>query len=317
VSWASHTPILLSCIFLSAYFSGVETGAYCVNRLRLRYRTEKRERPARILTGLLDRIDLLVPTVLIGTNLASYVATGVVTKMLESEWKTTVALTPILFIFGEVLPKEIFRSRADTLAYQAARSVKAFTWLFYPVSLGLRGVIRLMSRLTGEEGTLHTLDVSPARLRFTFAQGAEAGVLTAYQDEIVRNVIGLRDVRVRNVRIPLKEVVVADNATTPEGLVELAREVGYSRIPIWQGRRHNIVGVVHLFDVLAEDRPGVTIRNYLRDVPRISPNASIYQALDTLQSSHIPMGVVEQDGRAVGIVTVTDLVETIVGELED
>ena len=316
--------ILGTCILFSAYFSGVETGAYSLNRLRLRYRTEKGSARAAILTRLLSRMENVVTTVLLGNNAAAYGATLVVTGMFESllgspvqsEIATTLVLTPVIFVFAEVLPKEIFRSHADTLLYRAARSLQVVTWVFYPLSLSLRALIRLLGKLIGEEGAGHPLEVSPARLQFTFAQGTEAGVLTRYQDEMARNIIGLREVRVRNAYIPLETVAVAANTIDREAFLEIPRKHRYSRIPIWQGRKSNLIGVVHVFDVLAEDRPGLTIRNYIRPVPRISPDASIYQALLTLQSSHTPMGVVAETGDAMGIVTVKDLIEEIVGELE-
>lgn len=324
MNWTSEFIILGACILLSAYFSGFETGTYTLNRLRLRYRTEKGESPARILTGLLSRLETLVCTILLGNNVVAYVAALVVTGMYEawlhhpvrSEIATTLTLTPVLFVFAEVVPKEVFRSRADTLVYLAARSMRVFTWIFAPFTVALRGLIHLFGRVIGEEGKVHTLEVTPARLRYTFAQGAEAGILTPYQDEMARNIIGLREVRVRDVFIPLKKVTLANNAVDHDRFLELAKRSRFSRIPIWQGRKTNIIGVVHVFDFLAEDRPGLTIRNYVREVPRIAPEASVYQALLTLQTSRTPLGIVAKDGRALGVVTVKDLIEEIVGELE-
>lgn len=323
VSWIANIVILIACILLSAYFSGVETGAYTLNRLRLHYRTEKGDGSARILTGLLSRMERLVCTILLGNNVAAYVAALVVTGMYEawlhhpshSEIATTMTLTPVLFVFAEVVPKEIFRSRADTLLYLAARSMRVFSLVFAPIVLALQGTIRLSGRLIGEEGRVHTLEVTPARLRYTFAQGAEAGILTPYQDEMARNIIGLRETRVRDVFIPLRKVTMAANALDHEEFLDLAKGSRFSRIPVWQGRRTNIIGLVHVFDFLAEDRPGLTIRNYVREAPRIAPDASIYHALLTLQSSRTPLGVVARNGEALGIVTVKDLIEEIVGEL--
>ena len=266
-----------------------------------------------------------MPTLLLGTNVASFLATGVVTSYIElrlhdpvrSELVTTALMTPVLFVVGEMIPKEIFRSRADVLMYQVSSTLRLFTWALYPAAQTLRAITWMISRFLGGEGATHTLEVTPARLSFAFSQGTEAGVLTPYQDEIARNIIRLRKVRVSDVYLPLKEVTTAANALGRQGFLELARECRHSRIPIWQGRRTKIVGAVHVFDVLAEDRPGLTIRNYIRETPEIPPDASIYQALLTLQSSHTPLGIVEKNGEALGIVTVSDLLEEIVGDLDD
>ncbi|MCZ6688873.1 MAG: CNNM domain-containing protein [Planctomycetota bacterium] len=324
MSWSAHLAILGGCLLLSAYFSGSETGAYSLNRLRLRYRVGQGERSARVLTDLLSNMEILVSTILLGNSVMAYLATVVVTAMFDSvlrnpvrsEVATVLVLTPVFFVFAEVLPKEIFRNHADTLLYSAARSLRWMTWIFYPLTLTLRVVIVLIGKLIGEEARSHTLEVSPARLRFTFAEGAESGLLTEYQDEIVKNIFDLREVRVRDVFIPLKRVKVTDNTLGKDAFLEFARLNRFSRIPIWQGRKTNIVGAVHVFDVLTEDRPGLTIRNYIRETPRIPPDASIYQALLTLQASRTPLGVVVRNGEALGIVTVKDLIEEIVGELE-
>lgn len=324
MTWVTNIIILLSCILLSGFFSGSETGVYTLNRLRLRFRMEKGSGSARILTGLISQMETLVSTILLGNNVVAYVAAVIVTAMFESllhhpvqsEIATTLVLAPVLFIFAEVLPKEIFRSRADTLTYHAARALKLCVWISYPATIALRGIIRLLGALIGEEARTHTLEVTPARLLFTFSQGAETGVLSRYQDEMARNIIDLRNVRVRDVFIPLDRVTLADNAIDRDGFLDLAKEVAFSRIPIWQGRRTSIIGVVHVFDVISEDRPGLTIRNYIREAPRIRPDASIYQALLALQTSRSPLGVVARDGNALGIVTVKDLIEEIVGELE-
>ncbi|MEZ6183729.1 MAG: CNNM domain-containing protein [Planctomycetota bacterium] len=307
----------------SALFSGVETGAYRFNRTRHRIRVAEESRAAKLVSALTGDMTSFVIVCLIGTNLFNVLVSFSTTAFLESlqlgnpELVATLTVAPLLFLLGEVAPKELFRRHPNRLLYAFAPPVAVFAFLCRPATWLLRQVTRLL-RLFGlnpdddERGLL-----AQQRLRQAISAGAAGGTLTDYQERLAGNIFSLHGRTAEHVMVPLRDLDTIEVSTELEAAQGYVRQRGRTRYPVYKNRVDAVVGVITLYDLLFEERPGLTVRNYVEDVLRVPPDEGVAQVLLRMRQARSKLAVVERGGQALGIVTLKDLVEEITGELAD
>ncbi len=329
---------LLLCvafIVLSGFFSGAETGLYCANRLRMRLAAYRNKPGARRLQKLFDDQAGLLFTTLIGTNAANYLAPVCLTVVLLStstanmseelrdsierraELLTTLILTPIVFIFGEIVPKNLFQSHADRYMPRIA------VWLG-----GFHGVVRLMgiawlqrkiseliargSRLSAESGSAFHTRLGMYKV---IRESAEEGALSPTQVFMLERIPTLHALRVATVMTPRSRAVMLEARATRYEIEKVVQNSPYSRMPVYRGTRHQVVGIIHVLDILTGESE-MPLDDYARPPIRLSHDLPVIEALTMLQRSRRRMAIVTDKGdRFLGLVTVKDLVEEIVGEL--
>jgi len=309
---------------LAGLFAGFETGLYSVNRVRLRLQLELKSFGARSLSHLERDLPGTISTNLIGTNLAQYVCVACVTQLLHSrglrllseELAATLIMSPIIFVFAEMTPKDMFRQRADRWSYYVAPMLRVSHWLLYPFAFIFRTVARLAWGRAGLPASEAPL-ASRLGLRALIGESGEEGVLTGYQTAIAANITHLQGKRLRNAMVPLHEAVAIASDASLDELEELAARHHFSRLPVFKAQRDHVVGIVNVLDHLFSERRGATVAELLRPAPRLKEGDGIYASLVRLRRARMPMGIVQgPNENAVGIVTIKDLVEEIVGELE-
>jgi len=320
----------LAGMLVAAVANGMETGIYRLNRIRLRLRAEAGDRRARALVGLLGDVRGLIIVCLVGYNVGVYVTTAFVTTLVKGAgWAesplgvgvlATVLLAPIFFVFTDVTPKSIFTYEADRWMYRLAGLLRGGYIVLRSVGLvpALKGTSTLVLWLAHGRGGARANPFHPRqRLRAFLREGAAEGVITGYQDELVERVLALRERQVRDVMIPLARVTAVQAGIGREQFVEQLRAHSYSRLPVWEERKDHIVGIVHVNDVLgAEAGPFDLARVMTRELVEVSPEMPVGQAMFRMRAARAAMAVVRNPrGRAVGIITIKDLVEEIVGEL--
>jgi putative hemolysin len=317
----------LACVVLSALYSGLETGVYCLNRIRLRIRTDSRDRTARVLHNLVRDTSRLLIVLLICNNIANYGTTAAVAVLLASTGLTTggaeliviLIVTPLLFVWGEMVPKTLFRRHSETLVYH-------WTWLLRVSSLvttycGMVGLVRAISYVllgrVRREAPPGGLLSSRQQIRGMLVETAHSGVLTGRQKQIAENVLALHQVRLRDVMVPRHAVETIASGVSRDQFLSIARSASHSRLPVHPpDRPSRITGVATLLDGLLLDPNDFTLDKCCTEVPKLPPSSNVQTALTRLQRARQPMGlVVDKSGRCLGIVTIKDLVEEIVGEL--
>jgi len=314
--------LIVAAICLAAFHSGNETGFYCVNRLRLRLRAEIGERSARALQRLVSHPQLLISTVLVGTNVGIYVATVLATDKLRelglgmrADLWSSVILPPIFLVCADMTPKSLFQHHADCLMYRTVWPLRGSEVLFTPFSFFLRFFSRLPQFLLRHRIVPRTAAVTSDAFRFYLSEGAAHGALSTFQRTMAENILRLKSVRVESVMTPLGQTVMIREGASSEELERLLRAHRYSRLPVWRERRQNIVGAINVLDVACAERPGVG--DLVRPALNVSAGASVADALSLMRGAKQQFAAVTgEDGRAVGIVTAKDLVEEIVGELD-
>ena len=321
----------IAAIGFSGFYSGCETGLYCLNTVRLEVaRRSGRRRAVTLGRTLADR-EGIIATILVGTNLSNYLATVCMVSMLmalqmseqRAEFATVLVLTPVIFVFGEVVPKNLFRREADVLMYRLARALRISDLAFR--ATGVIALLRAMARLAarcvgfGRDGTLSTLEPRQ-QIAAMLREGVGTGILSDAQSDILDRVMNLSQVRVRSAMVPRNAVQTAPADIDRDGFVELARTHSCSRMPVMAGP-DTVVGVINVFDVLLgpdpADRPPPPITDAMSPPLTLSPDQSVKTALTAMQRRGTAMAVVvDPQERFLGIVTLKDLIEEIVGDLE-
>ncbi len=315
-------------IALSACASAVETGTYCLNRLRLRVRAEQNFRGARRLARLFEQPGDLVLTALLGCTLADFITTACVTALfLDAQFPPTAAegwatllVTPAVLILGGVIPKDWFRREADVWMYrlawpleQCVRVTRATGFPFAMRQLARRLLHRLDLRAP-QDADPHLL--ARASVLGMLQEGAALGGLSPFQRELISRIMRISSVRAGNVMIPLRRAALVPRTIAREDFLRIARMAHFSRLPVHDGDPHRIVGIVHVFDVLTdpEQRP---VSAHLRPPIVVPAHASVSSVLLELQRARRTMAIVQdRHGAHVGLLTLKDLVEEIVGDLE-
>lgn len=312
--------LILAFILTEGYYSGSETGAYCLNKIRMRFKAGEGTRRAVVLQRLLADPQGLICTTLIGTNLSVYLSTALLTSRLElmhvptAEVVSTLCLAPLLMVFAETIPKSIFQARANVLMYTLAPSLAFFRRLFAPGVWVLKKITGRFAPAASQQERAGLF--TSGRLTFFLDQGAHEGILSSYQRAMAGNVMKLGKTPVEKAMIRLSQAVLIPKSAGSEEFAKVASENRFSRIPVYEESPERIVGVINLLDFFCAEA-GETLENLMRPVVAIPADKAIDDALLLLQQASSPMGiVVDEKGAAVGIVTIKDLVEEIVGELE-
>lgn len=310
----------------SAICSGLETGIYTLNRIRLHVLAHIPRPDAVALDELLRDPNSLLGTLLISNNVFNYLATLAIAALLEAAgyvgwWQVAInaaILTPLLFVFGEVVPKDLFRSHTDRLTYYFAAPLRwtqrllTFTGILPLLRLVSRAIRHVLKAKDVPMSMLHPRRVVTQLMR----EGVGHGVISPYQSDMIERVLELGRLTVEDVMTPWHQVHALRTTHGTEQVWQIANRVPHTRMPLLD-ERGKVVGVVHVEDVLREGgEPAPPAAKFAGPVVEIRPESSLRAALLQMQHKRVSLAVVVDRGRPVGIVTIKDLVEPIVGELD-
>ncbi len=317
----------LAGVALSAVASGSETGIYCVNPVRLRVAGERGTAAARRLEALLHHLEEMVAALLLWTNVADYLVTVCVAALFlhvgssssAAQLYTTLLVTPLVFVFGGLLPKECFRRAGNPLLLR----ISGLLLILYRVAqaTGLVWLLRMLAqmlvrRLDPQAHVGRGNLVPRAHALHLLREGAVRGRLTTMQRDLIERVLNLSEIRVGRVMIPRARIAAAPLDLPRDEFLRIARMAHFSRLPIYQHDPRHMVGIANVYDVLTDlqRRP---IASHVRPPVSLMPSMSVAAALLKLQRSRQAMAIVQDSGgHCLGILTIKDLVEEIVGDLE-
>jgi len=321
-------------VALGGLFSGAETGLYQLSRLRLRLGIEKKRLSFDILGKVMRDSPGLLLSMLIGTNLANYLATSIVTLILLSKMEVahtaalfaTILTAPTLFIFSELIPKNIFFYRADTLMPCFAPVLftfhKLLTWSgVVPL---LKHISRVFALLAGAPVSAKTmiLDVRLSHIKAIFQETREEGFLSPMQADIINRAVGIPSISVRSVMTPISKVKMLEQNSDNSVLLNKLKKSAFTRLPVYDRWPTNIVGVINIYEVLGSGREFTDLRNFTKPIRRLRSDTVVSDAISIMQKENQKIVVVTRVGHAgrekpVGIVTMKDLVEELLGELTE
>ena len=332
---------VLICLVLSAFYSGSETALVSVNKIRINQLIESKDAKAKIVHRLVDSPDRMLALTLVGTNLANILIAQFGDRLTEKVFPNAenlqepiaiVWVTTLLLIFGEILPKTIFRVKADSLALRYAYPLRFSELVLAPLIYLVQTLTKFIIRLVDRGKSATSPDAQREELRLLATMGERSGNLYTDQRRMIHSLLNLQNRTVAQVMVPLVDIVAIEKNTRCEDFLQTAADSGFSRIPVYEEHIYNIVGIVNLLDVIYDDVESETALNsheksdtlpetvepFIRTVLHVPESKNINALLKEIQNTrHTMVFAVDEYGGTVGLVTVEDLVEEIVGEFAD
>ena len=314
---------LVILVAFSAFFSASETAFSSLNQIRLKSRAEDGDAAAARVLAMSEQYDKLLSSILIGNNIvniaAASIGTILFTRMLGAERGATVStivLTVIVLIFGEVTPKSLAKEMPEKVATMVSPVLSVLMVVLTPLTWLFSQWKKLLGHFvhSGESDT-----ITEGELMTMVSEAENDGELTDRESELIRSAIEFDDVEVEEILTPRVDVVAVEDDTPLEELAQTFAESGYSRLPVYHGTIDNIIGVVHEKDFYLARLKKVTKLDDLI-VPTLYTTGStqISQLLRTLREQHHHMAVVvDEYGGTEGIITLEDILEELVGEIWD
>lgn len=318
--------VMVVLVLLSAFFSSAETAFSSLNRVKLKAMQEgKQKKRIEKTLALSAEYDIVLSTILIGNNLVNIASTSLATLFFTGllgdnsdlgATVSTVVMTVIVLIFGEITPKTVAKERAEKYAVAITPLVKLFVILFYPLNMLFRGWKLLLNRVFG----LGKQDaVTEEELKTYVDEAHTGGEIDENESELIRSSIEFDDIYVSDILTPRIDVEAVDKYWNLSDIEKVFKQTYYSRLPVYIEDIDHIVGVIHHRDFEAARQRGLkSLRTILKPVPTISPDTKISKALRILQKSKTHLAVVvDEFGGTEGIVTLEDIIEELVGEIWD
>jgi CBS domain containing-hemolysin-like protein len=316
--------LIIGCISAEAFVSGAEIALYAANRLKIRHRAERGSRSAQLILRMLEEPEQMLGSTLVMHHFVvvtgTVLATAAFTDWLgqRGEWVSFILMTGLVLTVGEIFPKTLFQLSADRLASIVIYPLRVVCYVCYPVAYVITGVIDYLLGLAGLQAQNKNPFVTREELDLLVQVSDRGSTLGADERRMIRRIFGFSDTRVHEAMIPLVEVVALEDSASVDELLQAIRAHGFSRIPIFQDNIHNLVGWVNAFDVLSLPPGERNFRQLIRPAYYVPETRRIGDLLRDVQQKGIPLAVVvDEYGGSVGIVTIEDMLEEIVGEIED
>lgn len=316
----------------SALFAGNEIGIFSLSKVRLRLRTAKNDPAALVLNEWLRKptyplIGLLILQNVTGFAFATAV-TGILNEYKYTELQQTLVsiavVTPMLLIFADIMPKDLFHSHADRWTY---RMVPLMKWMFRVITwIPLLPIVNFLGYISLRAvGANKNEDAAPSgprtEIMAMFQESAATGLLTGTQQDLVQRALRLARINVREVMIPWNRVIGVPAAISTEGFRALVRRYNVSRLPVLGRSTNEVLGVIDVLDLLtahASSPVPVKLIDHVHPAMTLIGEQSVRSAITLMQKARQTLAVVvDRQGRAVGLVTMKDLVEELVGDLEN
>ncbi|MGD8913162.1 MAG: hemolysin family protein, partial [Candidatus Thiodiazotropha sp.] len=291
----------------------------------LRHQGKLGNRGANLVLKLFKTPDVILGTTLVGTNIATVtISTLGALVCLDlfggtGDLISVIILTPVLLIFGEVVPKSVFQQEADSLVSRLIYILRFFSYVFYPVIFVFSRVARLATRIVGGGTVPQNMFITREELRVLLDVSDSTSDPQTIDRKRIRRIIRFADTTVGEAMIPLPDVVGFNEMRNMKEAVRLVMKHGYNRLPVYRGNITNVKGILTLdtWDLMSPDLEDKPISDFISPVLYLSPRQTIDRALPMLQARNDHMAVVvDEFGSAVGILTMEDVFEEVVGEID-
>jgi len=325
-AWLQLTILVVSLI-LCATASAAETALTSISRIKLRNLVEEGDVRAAEIENLLDNPNVFLSTILVINSVAVIVASSMATVLALrfsetlGELISTVLISLVVLIFCEITPKTAAVQNPIRWARVLVRPVRNAAWLLRPIVWSLSAVTNFFVRLIGGQIKHRGPFVTEEELRLLVSVGEEEGVLEEEETEMIHSIFEFADTTVREVMVPRIDMVTLEADATVDEAVDLALQAGFSRIPVYKESIDDIIGVLYTKDMLKqlrEDHNTLPIRDLVRPAYFVPETKKLDDLLREIRQKRVHMViVVDEYGSVAGLVTIEDLVEEIVGDIQD
>lgn len=319
--------VLFLLLLLSAFFSASETAIFSVNKMRIRHLAEEGNRQALLTRRLLEQPGRLISTILIGNNVVNIGATALATTVAISIFGgagagiATGVMAVMILVFGEITPKTLASRRSEDIALRMSGYINRLGFilspLIYVLNLFTNTLVRL---LDGSKKEAHS--ITEEELRMLVNVGEEEGLIDQDEREMIDSIFEFDDTLVREVMVPRIDIIAINVAETLENAVSLVIKVGHSRIPVYEETVDNIIGVIYAKDFLQTyfepNREKVNLKNLMRPAYYVPESKKVRDLFAELRKEKVHMAIIlDEYGGTAGLVTIEDVIEEIVGDIQD
>lgn len=322
-------PLMLVLLLLKGFFSGSEIALVNADKIKLRHAAKQGSRGAELALKLLQKPEVLLSTTLVGTNISTIALTTVGTLLMidwfgrYGELYALLAYTPLFLVVGEIVPKSIYQQKSSFLTPFLIFPISWSAWLFYPVIFIFSRIARLCARLAGAGNTEQTLFITREQFRTLVDMAEQSAALSESNRGRIRRVIRFADTTVAEAMVPIADVTSLDGdkigKKSMRSAIDLVRKHGFNRLPVFQNNISNITGIITLttWEMLADHGAKKPISDMIKPALYVAPNQTIDSLLPELRQRADHMAIVVNEfGSAIGMITMEDIVEEVLGEID-
>ncbi len=315
-------------VLTSAFFSSSETALTSLAPLKVAQLIKEDKKNSRYFTIWMNHPNKMLNTILIGNNVAnifaSVLAGDIAMKLSGSSQLaiTTAVMTIVILFFGEITPKTFAKHNAENFSKFSIKILVLFYFLFYPftyiMNVFVKGIIKIAGGSVDAEKPL----ITEEELEFMISVSKDEGILEDQTKEMMHNIIDFKDITVKEIMVPRTEMVCIEINCSVAELLDLIEEHEYSRIPAYEGKLDNIVGIIYIKDLIKKLKEKsieyISLRELLREAMFVPETKNIYHLFKEFQAKRVHVAIViDEYGGVAGLVTMEDILEEIVGEIRD
>lgn len=325
-SSVSQIIALVFLVTMSAVFSSSETAITSVSKIKVRQLDQKDNKNAHLLKKLHDNMQTTISTILIGNNIVNIAASSIATILFTNIFHqngaliSTVVMTVFVLIFGEVLPKTIAQYKNKSVALKFSRFIYFLTIVFKPIVKVLNLLTRLVIKLFIGEGE-DSSTLTEEELKTLVEVSEEEGVLKNQETEIMINALELKETLAVDIMTPRTSMASVDIEDAESDLKEIIKNITYSRIPVYEDSIDDIIGVLHIKELahkIIEDERDFKIRDILKPAFYAYEYIPVVDLFKQMRAKNISISIIiDEYGGTSGIVTMEDILEELVGEIDD
>ncbi|MCP4272165.1 MAG: HlyC/CorC family transporter [Gammaproteobacteria bacterium] len=317
--------LLLFLLLIKGFFSGSEIALVNSDKMKLQHKARQGHKGAQLVLKLFKTPDIMLGTTLVGTNIATVALTTIIaTLAIElfgsmGDFIGFLIATPLLLIFGEIVPKSIYQQKSDEIAPIAVYPLRLFSWVFFPVIFVFSSFARLVARITVGGKSQQTVFMAREQIRSVVDMAERGSNVGTFDRERIKRTIRFGETTVAEAMIPIADVVAIKQNRDMEKAIQMVYSNGFNRLPVYQRNTSNIIGVLTLstWDLMDPDLINQPIDDYVKPAKYVTTHQTIDHLLTELKERKDHMAVVvDEFGSAVGMITMEDILEEVVGEID-
>ena len=322
-------PIMVVLLLLKGFFSGSEIALVNADKIKLRHAAKQGNRGAELAMKLLQKPEVLLSTTLVGTNISTIALTTIGTLLMidlvgaRGDIYAFLIYTPLFLVLGEIVPKSVYQQKTSVLTPVIIFPLSWSARLFYPVIFVFSRVARFCARLVGAGRTEQTLFITREQFRTLVDVAEQSAALSESNRGRIRRVIRFADTTVAEAMVPIAQVICLDRdkigKKSTRTAVDIVRKHGFNRLPVFENNTSNITGIVTLttWDMLALHADEKPMSGMIEPALYVAPNQTIDSLLPELRQREDHMAIVVNEfGSAIGMITMEDIVEEVLGEID-
>lgn len=319
--------LLVILLIGSGFFSASETALMSLSKIKMRHMEEDGVKGAKLVSSLLVDPSKLLSTILVGNNIVNIAATSISTSLFVSMWgaqgvaAATALMTVLVLIFGEITPKTISANNPEKMSVFVAKPIKVFVLILSPIVWVFNIITKVIFKLLGVDNKGVKPFITEEELKTMVNVSHEEGLLEIEEREIINNVFEFGDMQAKEAMVQRLDMVAIDLEDTYEEIIELFKHEKLSRMPVYEETIDDIIGILNIKDIIFlsdEEVENFDIKKYIREPFFTYEFKKITQLLEEMKKDKSQMTiVVDEYGGTAGLITIEDLVEVIVGDIDD